>query len=218
MDDAGTRPYRSAVRDEQARATRERILRAATELFADRGWARTGMRDVAGSAGVSVETVYKTFTSKIELFHRVIDVSVVGDDEPVPLAERDAYLAMGSGSSIDRARAGARLITGINARHATVLPAMREAAAVDTAMAALVVELYDRRRLDFARAGSMIAGRQVTDTEVDGLWAVLSADVYLLLTRHVGWTDEAYRAWAGDCIVALLDLSGRSRPARPSPS
>ena len=62
----------------------------------------------------------------------------------------------------------------------------------------------------------MVASRQLSDVEADGLWALLSVDVYLLLTRHVGWTDTAYRVWAGDSIVALLDTSRRLAPARPS--
>jgi AcrR family transcriptional regulator len=215
MSEASTRQYRSSVREQQARATRQRILDAAEGLFGARGWAGTGMRDVADAAGVSVETVYKNFPSKAELLHRVVDVLVVGDDEPIPLAQRDAYLAIGTGDLAERAQAAAALVTGINSRHAPIVPAMREAASSEATMAALIAELYDRRRLEFSRGGSLVAGRQVTDTETDGLWAVLSVDVYLLLTRHRGWTDEAYRIWAADSVVALLDTSHRSAPARP---
>ena len=218
MNDAGTRPYRSEVRARRARETRQRILDAATASFAERGWAATGMRDVADAAGVSVETVYKNFESKVELLHRVVDVIVVGDDEPVPLAQREAYLAMGTGDVAQRAQAAAALVTGINTRQAPIVPAMREAAATDVTVAVLMTELHDRRRLEFRRSGSLITGRQPSEVETDGLWAVLSVDVYLLLTRHVGWTDAAYQAWAADWIVAILDASHRTAPARPSRS
>jgi len=218
MNDAGTRPYRSEVRARRARETRQRILDAATASFAERGWAATGMRDVADAAGVSVETVYKNFESKVELLHRVVDVIVVGDDEPVPLAQREAYLAMGTGDVAQRAQAAAALVTGINTRQAPIVPAMREAAASDESVAALMTELHDRRRLEFIRSGALITGRQPSEVETDGLWAVLSVDVYLLLTRHVGWTDAAYQAWAADWIVAILDASHRTAPARPSRS
>ena len=216
MSDPGTRPYRSAVREERARETRRRILEAATTLFGVRGWAGTGMREVADAAGVSVETVYKNFSSKGELLHRVIDVIVVGDDEPVPLAQRDSYLALATGDTAERAQAAAALVTSINARQAPLLPAMREAASSDATLAALMAQLHDQRRLEFSRGGSLVASRQLSDVEADGLWALLSVDVYLLLTRHVGWTDTAYRVWAGDSIVALLDTSRRLAPARPS--
>lgn len=204
MNEASTRPYRSSVREQRARATRQRILQAARELFVARGWAATGMRDVADSAGVSVETVYKNFPSKGELLHRVVDLIVVGDDEPVPLAQRDVYTAMASGDLTARAGTAAALIASINARQAPILPAMREAATVDESMADLIAEFADQRRLEFRRGGALVAGRELSLDEADGLWALLSVDVYLLLTRHVGWTDAAYEAWAADSMLALL--------------
>ena len=38
---------------------------------------------------MSVETVYKTFGNKAGLLKAVFDVAVAGDDEPVPMVERD---------------------------------------------------------------------------------------------------------------------------------
>jgi AcrR family transcriptional regulator len=206
MADSGTRTYRSSVRAAQARATRQRILDAATGLFAARGWSGTGMREVAEAAGVSVETVYKNFSSKGELLHRVLDVIVAGDDDPVVLAERPEYRAMGVGSLHERAQAAAALMTAINSRQAPVVPAMREAAAVEGEgeLSDLLAYLHERRRVDFRRGGSLLADRPLTDTEVDGIWAILSVDVYLLLTRVTGWTDADYQTWAGDTLVSLL--------------
>lgn len=218
MNEAVTRRYRSSVREQQARSTRLRILTAANDLFVVRGWARTGMRDVAESARVSVETVYKYFPSKGDLLRRVVDVLVAGDDEPEPLAQREAYRAMEKGDLAQRARAAAALVTAIHVRQAPILPAMREAAASDEAMAALIAELFDQRRLEFRRGGSLVAARQLSVAEADGLWALLSADGYLLLTRHVGWTDAAYETWAADSLVALLVASERSDHARPASS
>jgi len=105
-------------------------------------------------------------------------------------------------------------VASINARQAPLLPAMREAASSDATLAALVSQMHDQRRLEFSRGGSLVAKRQISDVESDGLWALLSVDVYLLLTRHAGWTDAAYRVWVSDSIVALLDTSHRSDPAR----
>ena len=55
---AGRRRYTSAVRTEQATATRRAVLRAARELFAERGYAGTSIAAVAAHAGVAVDTVY----------------------------------------------------------------------------------------------------------------------------------------------------------------
>lgn len=52
-----------------AARTRERILTAAFEAFADRGYANTGIRDVAERAEVASSLVLKHFGSKANLLH-----------------------------------------------------------------------------------------------------------------------------------------------------
>lgn len=58
------RPYRSAQRETQARATRERIVQAARKLFARNGYDATTLLAVAQEAAVAVQTVYATYGSK----------------------------------------------------------------------------------------------------------------------------------------------------------
>jgi AcrR family transcriptional regulator len=52
------RKYSSAVREEQAARTRMRILDAASELFLERGYALTTMKDIAAQADVARDTVH----------------------------------------------------------------------------------------------------------------------------------------------------------------
>src|SRR3954454_6076801 len=66
------------LRERQAQQTRDEILRAARHLFAQRGYARTTVRDVAESAGVSAQTVYDSIGSKQALVARLHDLI---DDE-----------------------------------------------------------------------------------------------------------------------------------------
>src|SRR3954465_12952947 len=58
------RPYHSPLRQEQALATRQRIPRAALELFGANGYGATSIAAVAREAGVVPETIYATFGSK----------------------------------------------------------------------------------------------------------------------------------------------------------
>ncbi|MDQ5840364.1 MAG: TetR/AcrR family transcriptional regulator, partial [Chloroflexota bacterium] len=46
------------TRAERARLTRRRIIDAAAELFLERGYGATMLDQVAGRAGVAVQTVY----------------------------------------------------------------------------------------------------------------------------------------------------------------
>src|SRR3954451_9613741 len=65
---------RSSRREQQAQQTREEILRAARRLFAERGYTRTSVRDVADAAGVSPQTVYDSIGSKPALVARLNDL------------------------------------------------------------------------------------------------------------------------------------------------
>ena len=84
----------------KGQATRERILRAATELIAARGVAGTGTEDVRKAAGVSGSQLYHYFDSKQALIRAVITRQA--DAVPVP----DQPI-MGSLDSFDALRAWA---------------------------------------------------------------------------------------------------------------
>jgi AcrR family transcriptional regulator len=198
------RPYRSPRREQQAAETRAMVVAAAARLFGERGWAATGMREIARVAGVSVETVYASFRSKSELLMAAIDVAVVGDVEPVPLNQRPEFAALGSGTRQQRARAAARLVTGTNQRGAGVVLALREGAASDTELARQMREVEQRRRINVEQGAALITGRAVTPEEADGLWAVLAVEVYQLLTGLRGWTVQQYEDWLTGVFDRLL--------------
>lgn len=52
---------------------RERIERAATELFAERGYRGASMNDIARRSGISVPVLYDHFPSKLELHKRLLE-------------------------------------------------------------------------------------------------------------------------------------------------
>jgi AcrR family transcriptional regulator len=195
------------LRHKRAAETRNALLAAAGRLFLEKGWAATGMRDVATAANVSTETVYAHFTSKRGLLRALIDVAVVGDDQDVALAERPEFTALGRGRRADRVRAAARLLAGIQQRTAGLAKVLREAAAGDEELAAALREMRQRQRLDVARATELMLGRPPTGVERDGIWAIVSPDVYLLLVEESGWTLEQYEAWIIDVFERVLPRS-----------
>ena len=198
------RTYESPRRRQQAAQTRVVVIESATQLFAERGWTGTGMRDVARAAGVAVETVYANFGSKPDLLLAALDVAVVGDDQPVPLADRPEFAEVGRGSLAARARAAARLLRRIHERTYGLGKALREAAAGDVELARHLAALEKRRLVNVDEAARVIAGRPISDTERDGLWAVVSMQVYQLLVEVLGWTPADYEAWMADTIGRLL--------------
>ena len=201
---APRRAYDSSRRRAMAEDNRAAVLAAAAELFATRGWSATGMRDVARAARVSVETVYATARSKGELLLRIIDIGIVGDDEPVPLAERPGFRALGEGDRSERVAAVARLITDSNRRIAALNRTFAHAAAGDAELADRWREYEATQRAQYALGTRMVLGRRPRQDVVDGIWALGSADVYLQLTETAGWSPEKYRTWLAERIDQLL--------------
>jgi AcrR family transcriptional regulator len=214
---AARRAYRSPRRQQQAVETRTLVLAAATRLFADRGWAATGMRDVAREAGVSVETVYAGFRSKSDLLMAAIDVAVVGDTEPVPLSQRAEFAALGRGTRQERIRVAARLMTEIHRRTAGVNVALREAAASDPELDRQMREREENRRSNIEEGMSLVTERQVSPEQCDALWAVLDVGNFRLLTELRGWTPEQYETWLADVIDRLLEDRPRAGEPRSTP-
>ena len=73
-----TRPYRQQARARTAAATRERIARAAIAAFAEGWWDETTLREIAGRAGVSVQTVVNHFSGKDGLLSAI--AALLGDE------------------------------------------------------------------------------------------------------------------------------------------
>jgi AcrR family transcriptional regulator len=200
------RRYTSPLREAQAGQTRLAILTAATRLFAENGWAGTGMRDVARTAKVSVETVYSNFGSKGALLQQAIDVAIVGDDEQVPLSDRPEFRVLAEGDARTRAEATGRLLATTHRRTAALYRVVQHAAAADTEMAELLRANQARLRAQVREGMLAVARREVTETEVDAMFAVLSNDVFLLLTETTGWSDDQYASWVAATVARLLDL------------
>jgi AcrR family transcriptional regulator len=192
----GRRTYRSQLRAQQRTETRRAVLDAARQLFEANGWAETSMRDLAAAAGVSVETIYSHFSSKGGVLRAVADTAVVGDDAPVPLAERPEFRAIGRG------RRAARL--AVHARTAPIAKLLRQAAPGDDEIIQMLTSARERQRADIADAMALILGRSPTPRERDGVWALASPELYLLLVEESGWTPDEYEAWIAEALQRIV--------------
>lgn len=95
---------------QQALETRDHILDAAEQIFAQRGVARTSLADVAGHAGVTRGAIYGHFRNKDELFiamtNRVmlpmemLVAAAVDADEPDPLGRIQQLLVFCLGKAV----------------------------------------------------------------------------------------------------------------------
>jgi len=117
------------------------------------------MRSVAKAAGVSVETIYAGFGSKGDLLAAVMDVAVVGDDMPIPLARRDFALALGTGTRDERVAKAAGMSTAISSRTCELVQALTQGSATDDLLARRLAALDERRRAEIADHFEQVASR-----------------------------------------------------------
>jgi AcrR family transcriptional regulator len=142
------RRYNSTRRQEQARETRLRIIRAAHRLFVAQGYGRTTIAEIAASAGVAVETVYAAFRNKPTLLRHVWYMNFRGDDKDIRLLDRpEIHAVLAEPDLPTRFSKHAVVITAVFRRIAPLLAALQGAAATEPAAAAMLTE-WNERRLD----------------------------------------------------------------------
>ena len=69
VGDLGVRPNQRAMAKQR---TREKILAAAADLFATRGYEGATIRDIAKGAGMSTGAVFASFADKSDLFGEIV--------------------------------------------------------------------------------------------------------------------------------------------------
>lgn len=209
-DPVKTRRYKSALRAQQATRTRRAVLAAARELFERQGYAGTAVSDIAGAAGVSLDTVYTSIGRKPQLLLAVVDMLLAGADEPLPAEERDYVRAIrAAGSAEDKIRVYTRALGELLPRTAPLLDALREAARSDPGCAEVWAQLGERRAAnmllfaaDLRATGAL--REELSDREVaDVVWSTSSVEHYRLLTGR-GWSAERFAALLADLWIRLL--------------
>lgn len=177
-------------------------METARRLFRERGYAATTVPDVAREAGVSTKTVYLSFPTKRQLLLSVWDLALHGDDDQIPVADRDWFRNM-----IEEPDPGRQLELYINdpvdrkQRFADVLDVIRSAAAADPDIAELwrtmQAEFHDNQAAIIRALDSKGGLRDdLTVAEAtDVLWTLNHPTVFQMLVSERGWSTARYRAW-----------------------
>jgi AcrR family transcriptional regulator len=201
--------YHSPLRTRQATETRRAIVGAAIKLFSDRGWTATTLPMVAAEAGTSVDTIYATFGTKSALMMAAVDVAIVGDDEEAAMVDRPDFALFAKGRRIERLRTGVRFTVGVYERSVPMLKALQEAAASDDAARARLAQ-YDEDRRNVTAAGmALILGRTAPDELVDAMWALVSPEVFIMLTERRNWSIARTEEWLVQASNAAIATASR---------
>ena len=211
LEKPAKRKYNSSQRKEQARQTRRQIIEAARRLFVARGYSRTSVESIAQEAGVAVETVYARFGNKHSILSALISFSLLGDDDPTPLLQREGPLAVvQEKDQLRQIELFSADMTGIMGRIAPLFSVMRAAAmtepVIDEMLHKILIERAEKMKF-FVSAlltnGPLREGL-TQEGAAEAVWALTSAEVYTLTVTDLGWSVEKYRVWLADMLTRIL--------------
>ncbi len=201
------RTYRSDVRERQARETRRAVVAAAATLFVERGYAETTLDVVASAAGVSRRTVVNAVGGKAALLKLAWDWTLVGDDDPVPMADRSAVRAiLATTDPTEAARLWSAMTVDVLERAAPLGRALTAAADVDPEAAVLLARI-DAERLEgaraFARHLASIGGLGVpVEQAADAFWALGDGPLHRRLVGERRWSAADLATWLTAQVLA----------------
>ncbi|MFF4833403.1 TetR family transcriptional regulator [Streptomyces sp. NPDC001315] len=180
MTGAGPGQRRSSAR------SREALLRAATELFSERGYDRTTIREIGERAGVDPALIARYFGSKPLLYVAVLRAEH-GDSAPDDLLTEPRLREVA-------ARAERR--GPVPLLRVAVQP-LSDEAAQDATRAALRARLVEPLRTRFAREGQDRPGLRAD--------ILVAAVAGVLLARHSGAFEDLAEAEVDEVVDVLLE-------------
>jgi AcrR family transcriptional regulator len=198
------RPYNAALRREQALATRSRILEAARRLLAKGTYGAVTMEDIAREAGVSYQTVYAIFGTKLRLAQAIIEAGWPHVEAALKLIEE----ARISPDPEVWLRVAARVSRRILEPCADLMRFMRESG--DPSLRQRYQRVETERYKDLREVADLLGRsgrlrRGLTQAEaLDILWAMTGPDWYSLLVFQRRWKPPRYEEWLRDALIAVL--------------
>ncbi|SFS09868.1 transcriptional regulator, TetR family [Agrococcus baldri] len=206
------RRYDAARRRRDAAARRGRVVEVARTLFTSQGFSRTTVAEVAASAEVSPETIYKAFGGKAGLVRHIWASALAGAGSEHAERRADAAAAAAA-SGTEIIQAWLRLALEVAPRASAVLALVRSAAEVDPEAAALLDEIERGRSARMLHNARALAdtGHLRADLSVEAardLLLVFSGDIYDRLVLRAGWDAEDYVATMTRVMAAALIQPG----------
>lgn len=210
------RAYRSPVREEAARRTRDIVVQAAVQVFAERGYGGATIDQIASCAGVSRPTVFAA-GNKAQLF--ALARQYAATDGQLTATDNGATEIDSTTTEILTITDPRRLLEAFAAHTAAQMQRVRplqvvleQAAGTDPDLAEL---LKSTQRQLLETAGSVVAAIAATgslrhgispDAATDVLWLQLQYTNYQRLVDERGWSHQDFEQWHATAMrTALLE-------------
>lgn len=195
----------------RTRLARRAVVEAARTLFVDRGYGATTIEAVSARSDVPPATVYRLFSSKLGILKALLDVSIAGDDQAIPLLDRPEIAALFAEPDPEKLVAGfARINVAINERSGQIYQILASAACSEPEAANLLGQYTQQRQQGqrqiaraLARAGALRADLRERDA-ADIIHVFMSPEVYRLFVTDRGWSRARYEQWLKNALVQQL--------------
>jgi len=203
---------RSTRRERQAAETRREIVAAGRRLFAEQGYAKTSVAQIARAAGVSVQTIYDSVGSKGAIVRALNDLLDVEGGVPELVGELSATTRPRRVIAIS-----VRISRNIVERCDDILTAVTTSAPTEPDMAAVMAESRRRHREGVRRAMGLLAGQHAlargvsVEHATDVVSALTEPPVVQTFVKGYGWSLDKWEKWAVATMAELV-----LRPARES--
>ena len=195
----------------RTRLARVAVIEAARTLFIERGYGATTIDAISALADVPSATLYRLFSSKLGILKALLDVSIAGDPEPVPVADRPSVQSLFADPEQKRMIARfVGVVARINSRTAPVYRILVSAADTDPEAATLLAELTGQRqqgqgRLAHALAQNAALRAKLKEREAaDIIHGLASPELYGLFVSDRGWPLKRYEKWLTDLLIDQL--------------
>jgi len=184
MPDEPERPERNAEK------TRSRIIEAAQRIFAEKGYSHTGLREIAGSAGVAVSLIIKHFGSKAGLYEQALTSALIAPEV----------------FQSDRPRFGQRIVEAVSDPSEPMLAPTMIALSVGDKEAREIIERVHEERI----VGPMSEWLGTPSAAARARAIVMLTTGYAIFTRPFdgGAAAESMQILA-DSLQAIVDMSDR---------
>ena len=203
------RRYNATSRQEQARRNHDAILDVAEQRFLSDGYAGTTISTIASAAGVSVETIYKTFGGKPGLVGALYERGLSGRGD-IPAYQRSDEMRAHEQDPRTIMHKWGELTAEVASVVSPIRLLMRAAAVADPEMAALLAQ-SDEERLGRMRDHAKFLKnrgylrRGVTVAEAtDVLWTCSSVELYELLVLRRGWSLRRFSRFVTNFMITAL--------------
>ena len=205
------RSYRSDLRASQADATRRAVIDAAARVCRAGGWPTATIASIAKEAGVSKETIYATFGSKVALIGEMVMANVAEHVPGQHFLEQERPRAIAAESDpVRQIELWADYLTDIMKRVAPLMTVVRTGSEVEPEMNKLYRAIQQRRHDDLGIVAASIVrhaqlrhGLTVADV-TDILWQNQSPEMFTLLTEISGYSSKRFARWLADTLKVLL--------------